>query len=215
MSWRLFSFGIALAAVFTAYQRADFAIPLSTHSAALSLRDFWHRTFMQYAFWQPYVLSEQSHVTQHPPPTDALSPALAKAAREAAQLKPEKQERMPVFFISHGTPEALYQEDSLPYKSWQSIGRQIVDLNPTAIVAVSSHWEGEDDDIYVNSMDSENELLCMSYRRPIKVQYNSISHAFLLSPVPCFNRSVQTTSRTIRNSTTRRLSRALPRARSP
>jgi hypothetical protein len=171
MSWRLFSFGIALAAVFTAYQRADFAIPLSTHSAALSLRDFWHRTFMQYAFWQPYVLSEQSHVTQHPPPTDALSPALAKAAREAAQLKPEKQERMPVFFISHGTPEALYQEDSLPYKSWQSIGRQIVDLNPTAIVAVSSHWEGEDDDIYVNSMDSENELLCMSYRRPTKVQY--------------------------------------------
>lgn len=168
MSWRLFSFGIALAAVFTAYQRADFAIPLSTHDAALSLRDFWHRTFMQYAFWQPYVLSERSHVVQHPPPTDALSPAQAKAARDAElKKKSYKPERMPVYFISHGTPDALMlPHDSLPYQSWQSVGRQIADLNPTAIVAVSSRWEGQDNDVYVTSGDAENELLCMSASKP-------------------------------------------------
>lgn len=179
MSWRLFSFGIALAAVFTAYQRADFQIPLSTHSAALSVKDFWHRTFMQYAFWQPYLLSEQSHVV-HPPPKEALNPAQAKAARDAELRKPQKPERMPVFFVSHGTPDALMLEpDSLPYQSWQSVGRQIEDLKPTAIVAVSSRWEGVDRDVYVSGGDGANELLCM-YQKLLPQS----RHLFLLA---CFS----------------------------
>ena len=214
MSWRLFSFGIALAAVFTAYQRADFQIPLSTHSAALSLRDFWHRTFMQYAFWQPYVLSEQSHSVQHAPPKEALNPAQARAAREAEMAKPKKQERMPVYFISHGTPETLFQQESLPYQSWQSVGRQIAELNPTAIVAVSSHWEGLDDYIYVNTLDSQTELLCMS----ISAQH--CNGAFLmLSFLPYATRplftSVQMMSRRIQNGIISRVSRAQGRTAWP
>lgn len=46
--------------------------------------------------------------------------------------------RMPVVFVSHGAPDALLKAPDA-VASWREIGRQVPE--PTAILAVSAHWE--------------------------------------------------------------------------
>ncbi|WVR00174.1 hypothetical protein IAU59_007316 [Kwoniella sp. CBS 9459] len=51
-----------------------------------------------------------------------------------------------VYFISHGGPPTIEQHHSGPYKAWQKFGRMINSetLKPKGIIAVSAHWENED-----------------------------------------------------------------------
>lgn len=114
----------------------------------------------------PYVLSEQSHVVQHPPPKDALTPAQLKAL-EGDHAKDEEDtisiqpvEKMPAYFISHGDPSIMFEPESLPYKSLQALGDEIKQHKPKAIIVASSHWLGDDLVVYVNNGE-ENPLICM------------------------------------------------------
>ena len=118
----------------------------------------------------PYVLSEQSHVVQHPPPEDALTPAQRKAAGlddeqkqeedgEANTIAIQPMPKMPAYFISHGSPDIMFKPESLPYKSLQALGDEIMLHKPKAIVVASSHWIGDELVIYVNNGE-ENPLIC-------------------------------------------------------
>lgn len=114
----------------------------------------------------PYVLSEQTHVVQHPPPKDALTPAQRKALEEKEEEEKDANTiaiqpiaKMPAYFISHGSPDIMFQPDSLPYKSLQALGNEIKQHNPKAIVVASSHWIGDELVVYVNNGE-ENSLIC-------------------------------------------------------
>lgn len=124
----------------------------------------------------PYILSEQTHIVQHPPPKDALTPAQRKAleAQEqgggqstassvdddtATTVKIQPVAKMPAYFISHGAPDVMFEPESLPYKSLQTLGDEIKQHNPKAIVVASSHWIGDELVIYVNDGE-ENPLIC-------------------------------------------------------
>lgn len=164
MSWRLFSFGVALAACIHAYLNPESSIfPRTATEAQLKLRDFWHRTWFLHQA-SPYVLSEQTHIVQHPPPKDALTPAQRKALEEQeegqdAPITTFPVGRMPAYFISHGTKDTRFHPESLPYKSWQALGVEIVQQRPKAIVVVSSQWKGPEYRILVND-DVNNNLIC-------------------------------------------------------
>ena len=201
MSLRLFSFGILIAAIYTAYNAStspassagsSSSSPLSRSSLASAWSSlshspsFWHRTFFPYSFLNPYF-TEQSHIVQHPPPKDALSPALAKKAREAAARAESRRNAAPVwpvYFISNGghdgrigrelllagtSADGLDGEEggrglSMQYRSWRDIGNEILPPNtaakrPKGIVIVSSGWEGEHDTVYVNS-GPDNAPIC-------------------------------------------------------
>lgn len=176
MSLKLLSFGIALGAIFYALQNPT-VIPLSTSEASFKLKEFWYRTyFMQQN--APYLPREQSHIVQHPPPKDALSPAhLAKqegggnagvgagagaggaATGALADVEIKPVQRAPVYFISHGGPPSTFEQDSMPWRAWQSLGKEIAEYNPSAIVVASPYWLGEANAVYVNN-GPENPLMC-------------------------------------------------------
>lgn len=167
MGWRLFSFGIALAACIHAYLNPESSFfPKTATEAQFKLRDFWHRTwFMHQA--SPYVLSEQSHVVQHPPHKDALTPAQRKALEDSEGLPIGEDDttvsiqpisKMPAYFISHGSPSTMFEPETLPYKSLQALGKEIISHKPKAIVVVSSHWTGDELVLYVNNAE-QNPLI--------------------------------------------------------
>jgi hypothetical protein len=117
---------------------------------------------------------------QHPPPKDALSPALAKKAREAAARAESRRNAAPVwpvYFISNGGHDGRIGRElllagadadgsnteggarglSMQYRSWRDIGNEILPPNaavkrPKGIVVVSSGWEGEHDTVFVNNV---------------------------------------------------------------
>jgi hypothetical protein len=155
MVFRWLTIGVAIGAALYAYQNPT-AIPLSSSEASLRLREFWHRTFLFHQ-GSPYEggLFEQSHIKQHPPPKDALSPAVAKKQAEEAAVREAKLARakqaVPSYFISHGSPPNIVQPESLQYGAWQSVGKEILDLKPKAIVVASPYWLGEGDGVQVNT----------------------------------------------------------------
>ena len=114
----------------------------------------------------PYVLSEQTHIVQHPPPKDALTPAqrvaldnLDGAKEDDTTVAIQPIAKMPTYFISHGSPDVLFETESLPYKSLQALGEEIKSHKPKAIIVASSHWIGDEMVIYVNNGE-ENPLIC-------------------------------------------------------
>jgi hypothetical protein len=169
MGWRLFSFGIALATCIHAYLNPESNFfPKTATEAQFRLRDFWHRTwFMHQA--SPYELSEKSHIVQHPPPLDALTPAQRKAMEnqendgsdddDDTQITTSPISKMPAYFISHGTPNVLFEPETMPYRSLQALGAEIMQHKPKAIVVVSSGWVGGEIVAEVNSAE-ENSLIC-------------------------------------------------------
>ena len=157
MVLRWLTLGVAIGAFLYTYRNPS-QVPLSTSEASLKLREFWYRTFfMQQS--APY-LTEQSHIAEHPSSKNALSPVQAQnALHNEPPITAAAIYRMPVYFISHGLPSAMYEPDSLPYKAWQSVGQEILDWNPKAILVASSGWEGANGGIQVNT-GSENPLIC-------------------------------------------------------
>lgn len=167
MVLRWLSAGIAIGAAIYAYQNPehlemrlrlpDFGQLGSSFDAASmqNLQEFWHRTFHMTSTHLPF--REQSHIRQHPPPKDALHPRHKSKKPKPVKTKPQ----MPMFFVSHGNPSTMFETESMPYRSWQNIGQEIRELNPKAIVVTSSHWEGNDPEVYVNT-DVDNPLICGS-----------------------------------------------------
>ncbi|OJJ85159.1 DODA-type extradiol aromatic ring-opening family dioxygenase [Aspergillus glaucus CBS 516.65] len=62
--------------------------------------------------------------------------------------------RTPVYFLSHGGPNVMYQVDHPAYKKLGQIGREITTkVKPRAVVVFSAHWQASRDTIQVNTAE--------------------------------------------------------------
>ncbi|CAI7630813.1 unnamed protein product [Penicillium pancosmium] len=62
--------------------------------------------------------------------------------------------KTPVYFLSHGGPNVMYETGHPAYKKLGSIGKEITTkVKPDAVVVFSAHWQGGRDEIYVNTAE--------------------------------------------------------------
>ncbi|KZF20840.1 LigB-domain-containing protein [Xylona heveae TC161] len=62
--------------------------------------------------------------------------------------------RTPVYFLSHGGPNVIYQTDHPAYGKLGEIGKEITSkVQPKAVVVFSAHWQGEPDTVLVNTAE--------------------------------------------------------------
>ncbi|KAJ5100614.1 Extradiol ring-cleavage dioxygenase class III enzyme subunit B, partial [Penicillium angulare] len=62
--------------------------------------------------------------------------------------------KTPIYFLSHGGPNVMYQVDHPAYRKLGEIGREITTkVKPRAVVVFSAHWQGGKDTIYVNTAE--------------------------------------------------------------
>ncbi|KAJ5263350.1 hypothetical protein N7478_010955 [Penicillium angulare] len=62
--------------------------------------------------------------------------------------------KTPIYFLSHGGPNVMYQVDHPAYRKLGEIGREITTkVKPRAVVVFSAHWQGGRDTIYVNTAE--------------------------------------------------------------
>lgn len=83
-------------------------------------------------------------------------------------------QRAPVYFLSHGGPDVMYNKDHAVYSVLQDIGKEITQkVKPKAVVVFSAHWQAKQDLIHVNNA-VETDLIYDFYGFPdymYKVQY--------------------------------------------
>lgn len=166
MSLRLLTLGVAIGACFYAYLNPELTgiSSLNASEASLRLREFWHRTFFL-STSAPFIPKEQSHQKHHPVAVPATNDKLrpdeqrklekARAAKAAAA----NAYRVPSYFISSEEPEQLDNPHSGLYQSLQSVGQQIREAKPKAILVMSPYWDGEENRVYVN-IGNDNPLIC-------------------------------------------------------
>ncbi|KAL5363881.1 Extradiol ring-cleavage dioxygenase, class III enzyme, subunit B [Aspergillus floccosus] len=59
--------------------------------------------------------------------------------------------RTPVYFLSHGGPSVMYDQDHPAYHKLAQVGREITGkVKPRAVVVFSAHWQAGRDTIHVN-----------------------------------------------------------------
>ncbi|KAL2820090.1 Extradiol ring-cleavage dioxygenase, class III enzyme, subunit B [Aspergillus granulosus] len=74
--------------------------------------------------------------------------------------------RTPVYFLSHGGPNIMYDVDHPAYKELGKIGREITTkVRPRAVVVFSAHWQAGRDTIQVNTAEM-TELIYDFYGFP-------------------------------------------------
>ncbi|KAL4782721.1 Extradiol ring-cleavage dioxygenase, class III enzyme, subunit B [Aspergillus varians] len=62
--------------------------------------------------------------------------------------------RTPVYFLSHGGPNVMYEVDHPAYKELGRIGREITSkVKPRAVVVFSAHWQAGADTVQVNTAE--------------------------------------------------------------
>ncbi|OAT09594.1 aromatic ring-opening dioxygenase LigB subunit [Blastomyces gilchristii SLH14081] len=63
-------------------------------------------------------------------------------------------ERTPVYFLSHGGPNIMYDHDHPAHRKLQEIGREITSkVKPLAVVVFSAHWQALRDTVEVNNAE--------------------------------------------------------------
>ncbi|KAL2007426.1 hypothetical protein VTN00DRAFT_8864 [Thermoascus crustaceus] len=62
--------------------------------------------------------------------------------------------RTPVYFLSHGGPNIMYEHEHPAYRKLQEIGREITTkVKPRAVVVFSAHWQAGRDYVQVNTAE--------------------------------------------------------------
>ncbi|KAK2747154.1 hypothetical protein FQN57_002411 [Myotisia sp. PD_48] len=65
--------------------------------------------------------------------------------------------RTPVYFLSHGGPNIMYDIYHPAYRKLQEIGNEITTkVKPRAVVVFSAHWQGKPDTVLVNEGELES-----------------------------------------------------------
>ncbi|KAJ6113355.1 hypothetical protein N7523_006672, partial [Penicillium sp. IBT 18751x] len=89
----------------------------------------------------------------------SASASVAAAASAKARVTPELDSstasmKTPVYFLSHGGPNVMYDVEHPAYRKLGEIGREITTkVKPRAVVVFSAHWQGGKDTIYVNTAE--------------------------------------------------------------
>ncbi|KAL3425495.1 aromatic ring-opening dioxygenase [Phlyctema vagabunda] len=74
--------------------------------------------------------------------------------------------RTPVYFLSHGGPNIMYEKDHPVYPQLEKIGKEITQkVKPKAVVVFSAHWQGEPDVIEINTAE-DTDLIYDFYGFP-------------------------------------------------
>ncbi|KIW26717.1 uncharacterized protein PV07_06528 [Cladophialophora immunda] len=77
--------------------------------------------------------------------------------------------RTPVYFVSHGGPDTMYDTKHPVYAQLQSLGREITQqVKPSAIVVFSAHWQAERPNMIEVNVAEEEPLLYDFYGFPRK-----------------------------------------------
>ncbi|OQD75771.1 hypothetical protein PENDEC_c006G01765 [Penicillium decumbens] len=94
----------------------------------------------------------------------SAAPLSASSAAAAASVKSKFSSglegssganmRTPVYFLSHGGPNVMYDVEHPAYRKLGQIGREITTkVKPRGVVVFSAHWQGGRDTIYVNTAE--------------------------------------------------------------
>ncbi|KAH7336284.1 putative aromatic ring-opening dioxygenase LigB subunit [Rhexocercosporidium sp. MPI-PUGE-AT-0058] len=76
------------------------------------------------------------------------------------------ERRTPVYFLSHGGPNIMYEKDHPVYPQLQKIGLEITqNVKPKAVVVFSAHWQGGPNAVEVNTFEN-TELIYDFYGFP-------------------------------------------------
>ncbi|KAH9224599.1 Extradiol ring-cleavage dioxygenase, class III enzyme, subunit B [Leptodontidium sp. 2 PMI_412] len=76
------------------------------------------------------------------------------------------ERRTPVYFLSHGGPNIMYEKAHPVYPQLQKIGREITQkVKPKAVLVFSAHWQGEPNAVEVNTFEN-TELIYDFYGFP-------------------------------------------------
>lgn len=90
----------------------------------------------------------------------------SSASSSANLVRPEQfvvMPRTPVYFVSHGGPNTMYEKDHPVFPKLEEIGREITQkVKPSAIVVFSAHWQAERPHTIEVSV-SENEPLLYDF----------------------------------------------------
>ncbi|KAJ5054006.1 uncharacterized protein L3040_000292 [Drepanopeziza brunnea f. sp. 'multigermtubi'] len=74
--------------------------------------------------------------------------------------------RTPVYFLSHGGPNIMYEKDHPVFPKLQEIGREITQrVKPKAVVVFSAHWQAKPNAIEINTFE-DTELIYDFYGFP-------------------------------------------------
>ncbi|KAA8893171.1 Extradiol ring-cleavage dioxygenase, class III enzyme, subunit B [Sphaerosporella brunnea] len=94
--------------------------------------------------------------------------------------------RTPVYFVSHGGPNVMFETEHPAYLQLQKIGREITQkVRPRAVVVFSAHWQAGRDKVEVNEAEVTN-LIYDYYGFPdhyYKVQYPNVGSKDLAQKV--------------------------------
>ncbi|PGG98438.1 hypothetical protein AJ79_08879 [Helicocarpus griseus UAMH5409] len=93
-------------------------------------------------------------ITGRPLSTTTTSSSSSATAVQGSVKMPSTGARTPVYFLSHGGPNVMYQHDHPAYRKLQEIGREITSkVKPRAVVVFSAHWQASKDTIEVNNAE--------------------------------------------------------------
>ncbi|KAI9844076.1 MAG: hypothetical protein M1837_005789 [Sclerophora amabilis] len=74
--------------------------------------------------------------------------------------------KTPIYFLSHGGPNIMYETDHPAYKKLREIGQQITTtVKPKAVVVFSAHWQAEKQKVQVNTAEN-TDLIYDFYNFP-------------------------------------------------
>ncbi|KAJ5772320.1 hypothetical protein N7520_002849 [Penicillium odoratum] len=90
------------------------------------------------------------------PLSASASASIGASAAVKAKISQNESYKMktPIYFLSHGGPNVMYDVDHPAYRKLSQIGREITTkVKPRAVVVFSAHWQGGRDTIYVNTAE--------------------------------------------------------------
>ncbi|KAJ5143338.1 Extradiol ring-cleavage dioxygenase class III enzyme subunit B [Penicillium bovifimosum] len=134
--------------------------------ALISLLIVFAAVFITFAFGDTFNLfglrrSFASSASSAAGPISAsVAASVAASATSKGQSNPiaigkiQSSMKTPVYFLSHGGPNVMYEVDHPAYRKLGEIGREITTkVKPRAVVVFSAHWQAGRDTIQVNTAE--------------------------------------------------------------
>ncbi|RPB01744.1 Extradiol aromatic ring-opening dioxygenase [Choiromyces venosus 120613-1] len=83
-----------------------------------------------------------------------MATSSSSPSSSSSSTVPATTGRTPVYFVSHGSPNVMYETEHPAFAKLQSIGKEITTkIKPKAIVVFSAHWQATASKIEVNTAE--------------------------------------------------------------